>query len=246
MSLDEVPADREAEARAFRRRTLAEPIEDLVEILRGDANTGIRHGEVEVSAIALCTNGERATIGHRSQCVDDEVGQHLTDSHRVEHDLPDARADVRGHGHAGGAGRAPMALEHIVDQVRQITASAGADVVYDSVAGPGFARSFEMCRAGGTVVLFGRAAGDPPREVLEDAFLRGARNLGLRTYSLASILFSDPRSIRGAYATLFDGLASGTIFLPIETLPLEKAADAHALIEGQQTVGKIVLLPPTS
>ena len=136
--------------------------------------------------------------------------------------------------------------EDPVDQVRQITASAGADVVYDSVAGPGFARSFEMCRAGGTVVLFGRAAGDPPREVLEDAFLGGARNLGLRTYSLATILFSDPPSIRGAYATLFDGLASGTIFLPIETLPLERAADAHANIEGQRTVGKIVLLPSTS
>jgi NADPH2:quinone reductase len=136
--------------------------------------------------------------------------------------------------------------EDPVEQVRQITASAGADVVYDSVAGPGFARSFEMCRAGGTVVLFGRAAGDPPPEVLEDAFLGGARNLGLRTYFLGTILFSDPQSIRGAYATLFDGLASGTIFLPIETLPLEKAADAHAQIEGQQTVGKIVLLPSSS
>jgi NADPH2:quinone reductase len=136
--------------------------------------------------------------------------------------------------------------EDPVEQVRQITASAGADVVYDSVAGPGFARSFEMCRAGGTVVLFGRAAGDPPPEVLEDAFLGGARNLGLRTYFLGTILFSDPQSIRGAYATLFDGLASGTIFLPIETLPLKKAADAHAQIEDQQTVGKIVLLPSSS
>jgi len=133
--------------------------------------------------------------------------------------------------------------EDPVERVRQVTASAGADVVYDSVAGPEFARSFEMCRAGGTVVLFGRSAGDPPREVLENAFLRGARNLGLRTYFLATILFSDPQSIRGAYATLFDGLASGTIYLPIETLPMKDAADAHARVEGQQTVGKLVLVP---
>ena len=136
--------------------------------------------------------------------------------------------------------------EDPVERVRQLTASAGADVVYDSVAGPGFARSFEMCRAGGTVVMFGFAAGDPPREVLDEAFLGAARNLGLRTYFLGTILFSDPQSIVGAYATLFDGLASGTIFLPIETLPLERAADAHANIEGQRTVGKIVLLPSTS
>jgi NADPH2:quinone reductase len=71
--------------------------------------------------------------------------------------------------------------EDPVERVRQLTASAGADVVYDSVAGPGFARSFEMCRAGGTVVIFGRAAGDPPREVLDEAFLGAARNLLLRS-----------------------------------------------------------------
>jgi NADPH2:quinone reductase len=134
--------------------------------------------------------------------------------------------------------------EDPVDRIRQLTAGAGADVVYDSVAGPGFARSFEMCRAGGTVVLFGRAAGDPPRETLEEALFGAARNLGLRTYFLGTILFSDPQSIRGAYATLFDGLATGTIFLPIETVALEEAADAHARIEGQQTVGKIILRPP--
>jgi len=133
--------------------------------------------------------------------------------------------------------------EDPVEQVRQLTASAGADVVYDAVAGPGFARSFEMCRAGGTVVFFGRSGGDPPREVLDEAFLGAARNLGLRTYFLGTILFSDPQSHRSAYATLFDGLASGRIFLPIETVPLEEAADAHARIEAQQTVGKIVLLP---
>jgi NADPH2:quinone reductase len=135
--------------------------------------------------------------------------------------------------------------EDPVERVRQITAGGGADVVYDSVAGPGFARSFEMCRAGGTVVSFGFAAGERPREVLEEAFFHAARNLGLRTYSLVTVLFSDPRSIRDASKTLFEGFASGAIQLPIETVPFEAAADAHARIEGQQTVGKLILLPPT-
>jgi NADPH2:quinone reductase len=100
-----------------------------------------------------------------------------------------------------------------------------------------------MCRAGGTVVMFGRSAGDPPPELLQEAFFAAVRNLGLRTYFLATILFSDPQSIGDAYATLFAGLTSGTIFLPIETLPLEEAADAHARLENRQTVGKVVLLP---
>jgi NADPH2:quinone reductase len=136
--------------------------------------------------------------------------------------------------------------EDPVARVRQLSAGAGADVVYDSVAGPEFARSFEMCRAGGTVVLFGRAAGDPPREVIDSAFLGAARNLGLRTYFLGTTIFSNPPALHEAYAKLFGGLAGGTIFLPIETLPLEQAADAHARIETQQTVGKVILLPPAS
>jgi NADPH2:quinone reductase len=136
--------------------------------------------------------------------------------------------------------------EDPVERVRQITASAGADVVYDSVAGPGFARSFEMCRAGGTVVVFGRAAGNAPREVIDQAFLGATRNLGLRTYFLGTTLFSDPQSHGEAYPTLFDGLASGAISLPIETFPLEEATDAHARLEGQQTVGKLILLPSSS
>jgi NADPH2:quinone reductase len=133
--------------------------------------------------------------------------------------------------------------EDPVDRVRQLTASAGADVVYDSVAGPDVGRSFEMCRAGGTVVLFGRAAGEPPPDVLHEAFFKAPRNLGLRTYFLSTTLFSDPQSHRDAYATLFHGLASGSIYLPIEAIPMESVADAHARVEAQQTVGKLVLLP---
>lgn len=154
----------------------------------------------------------------------------------------DAKAEVARR--AGYAHVINYREEDPVERVRQLTGSAGADVVYDSVAGPDFARSFEMCRAGGTVVVFGRSAGDPPREVLDKAFLGAARNLGLRTYFLGTTIFSDPQSLEGAYAALFRGLSSGNIFLPIEALPLEAAADAHARIEGQKTVGKLVLLPP--
>lgn len=133
--------------------------------------------------------------------------------------------------------------EDPAERVSALTDGVGADVVYDSVAGPGFAQSFGMTRAGGTVVLFGRAAGDPPREALDEAFLGANRNLGLRTYFLGTTIQMGPQRIRPAYEALFDGLASGRIFLPLETLPLEEAAAAHARIESQQTVGKLILVP---
>lgn len=132
--------------------------------------------------------------------------------------------------------------EDPVARVRQLTGHEGAQVVYDSVAGPQFQRSFEMAAVDGTVVLFGHAAGDPPADALQ-SWLRSGRNLGLRTYFLGATIQAHLEMIAGAYDHLFRGLMFGALHVPIETMPLAEAARAHARIEQQQTVGKIILVP---
>jgi NADPH2:quinone reductase len=133
--------------------------------------------------------------------------------------------------------------EDPVARVRELTGGRGADLVLDSVAGPRAAQSFEMLAPGGTVVCFGRAAGDPPPEAILVTFLQSGRNLGLRTYFLGTTIATQLPRIAGAYAALFDLFRRGAIELPMEVLPLESAADAHARIETQQTVGKLILVP---
>jgi NADPH2:quinone reductase len=133
--------------------------------------------------------------------------------------------------------------EDPVTRVKEITGGRGADLVLDSVAGPKFARSFEMTAAGGTVVLFGNAAGPPPPSALAEPFLGSRRNLGLRTYFLGTTLATELHRVPGAYGALFDALRSGAVHLPMEKVPLEDAGDAHARIESQQTVGKVILVP---
>lgn len=128
-------------------------------------------------------------------------------------------------------------------RVRELTGGQGAHLVLDSVAGPRMAQSFEMLRPGGTVVLFGRAAGDPPPDAILQTFLASGRNLGLRTYFLGTTLANELQRIPDAYAALFDLFRRRAITLPMERLPLASAADAHARLEGQQTVGKLILLP---
>lgn len=132
--------------------------------------------------------------------------------------------------------------EDPVARVSALTGGNGAQVVYDSVAGPQFGRSFDMAAVDGTVVLFGHAAGDPPPAALQHG-LRAGRNLGIRTYFLGASIQAHLEMVPAAYACLFEGLTSGAIHLPIETMPLTQAAQAHARIEQQQTVGKIVLVP---
>jgi len=153
----------------------------------------------------------------------------------------DAKAEVArraGHTHVINYRREDPAA-----RVMEITGGRGADLVYDSVAGPRFAQSFAMAAVGGTVVLFGHAAGDPPADAILKDFLTSGRNLGLRTYFLGTTLQTRLGEVPGAYQALFEAFQTDAIHLPIETVPLAKAADAHARIESQQTVGKVVLIP---
>lgn len=128
-------------------------------------------------------------------------------------------------------------------RVRALTDGRGAELVLDSVAGPRFARSVEMTATGGTLVLFGRAAGDPPAEAVLETFLLSGRNLGLRTYFLGTTIATQLGRIPEAYAALFALFREQAIHLPLERLPLARAADAHARVEAGETVGKVILRP---
>jgi len=132
--------------------------------------------------------------------------------------------------------------EDVVARVLALTGGTGAAVVYDSVAGPQFRRTIDLAAIDGMIVLFGRAAGPPPPEAI-DYWLHCQKNLAVRTYFLGTTIQNRLPEVPGAYQYLFAGLASGAIHLPITTMPLHAAAAAHARIEGQQTVGKVVLEP---
>ena len=133
--------------------------------------------------------------------------------------------------------------EDMVTGVAKRTEDNGADLVLDSVAGPDFKRSFDMTKAGGMVVLYGRAAGEFPMTSVEEGLLMAGRNLGLRTYFLGTTLMSQPEQLRPAFEKLFEAWRSDVLHIPFESLPLAEAADAHERIEGQKTYGKVLLVP---
>ena len=129
-----------------------------------------------------------------------------------------------------------------VAAIWQLTGGRGADLVLDSVAGPDFERSFEMCAPDGVVELFGHAAGDPSPEALL-SFLGKARNLGLRHFFLGTTIATRMPEIAPAFQALFTAFREGALHLPITRMPLAEVREAHRRIEAQETTGKVILQP---
>ena len=124
-------------------------------------------------------------------------------------------------------------------EVKRLTDGRGVDVVYDSVGQSTFEKSLNSLRPRGTLALFGQSSGPVPS--FDPAILNAKGSLFLTRPSLAHHLLSREELLWRA-GDVFKGLQSGTLTLNLHrTFTLEQAADAHRLLEGRTTTGKIVL-----
>lgn len=116
---------------------------------------------------------------------------------------------------------------------------AGADVVYDSV-GTTLDDSLRAARTGGAVVFYGFAGGDPapvdPRRLMDGS-------LTLTGGDLWNVLTSQGERVRRS-AELFGLVAAGALRVSVgHVFPLAEGAQAHRVLEGRESVGKVVLVP---
>jgi len=131
--------------------------------------------------------------------------------------------------------------EDFVGAARAWADGEGADVVLDTIGGPTFLRSIDATRPCGRLVTLLATPIDT-----QHANKARARNLTIGYESVAAPMASGDHRARRAQtrileqgARLFD---QGRLRVTIaETLPLERAAAAHALLEEGHTQGKIVL-----
>lgn len=131
--------------------------------------------------------------------------------------------------------------EDWVARVRELTAGAGVDVVYDSVGKDTFPGSLDCLKPLGMFVSFGNSSGlVPPLE--------------MRTLQQKGSLFATrPTSVHylarrvdlvAAANALFAVLTDGTVKVEIgQTFALKDAAEAHRALESRRTVGATILLP---
>jgi NADPH2:quinone reductase len=131
--------------------------------------------------------------------------------------------------------------EDFASKVKEITAGAGVDVVYDSVGQATFMKSLDCLRPMGMMVSFGQSSGTVPPFDLGLLSAKGSLFLTRPTL----MAYTAKREDLLAHATdLFEVVTKGAVKIEIhQTYPLAEASRAHRDVEGRKTTGSTVLIP---
>ena len=126
------------------------------------------------------------------------------------------------------------------EEVRRLTGDQGADVIYDSVGKTTFEKSLRSLSPRGHLVLFGQSSGMVP-PMAPSVLAKGSLYL---TRPMLGDYIATRGELEQRAARVFGGLQSGRLKIRIlKTLPLSQAMEAHRLLEGRETIGKLLLVP---
>lgn len=130
------------------------------------------------------------------------------------------------------------AEQDLVAEVRRITDSKGASLIFDSVAGPDFGRCVEAAAPGGLLIVYGMNGGAEARFPVMPLL---GRNLTIRGFGLTSITADDAK-LKALKDFVRPGLASGDFKPSIaKVFPFDEIVAAHRYLEAGRQIGKIVV-----
>jgi NADPH2:quinone reductase len=155
-------------------------------------------------------------------------------------------------GTAGSRDKAALALAHGAERVvlyreenfvaaaRAFGGGRGVDLAIDGIGGANLLRTFDAVRPYGMAASIGQAAGRiEPVDLMQIGTPRAI------AFSRPSVMrfMTDPDLYREGVEATLERLAAG-LRVPVGLdLPLARAADAHAALEGGRTSGAVLLRP---
>ncbi len=125
--------------------------------------------------------------------------------------------------------------------VEQIAGPRPLHVIYDGVGQQTFERGLQVLRPRGTMVTFGNASG--PVEPMAPLRLMQGGSLFLTRPTLGDYTLTRAE-LEARANDVFGWIAAGKLDVRVGArVPLAEAADAHRLLEGRGTTGKVLLTP---
>jgi len=126
-------------------------------------------------------------------------------------------------------------------EAKRLTNGAGLQVIYDSVGKTTFEKGLSCLAPRGMMVLFGQSSG--PVGPFDPQVLSQKGSLFLTRPTLAHYILTRPELVARAGEVL-GWIKSGKLKLRIDReVPLAQVAEAHRLLEGRKTTGKVLLIP---
>jgi NADPH2:quinone reductase len=123
-------------------------------------------------------------------------------------------------------------------ETKRLTDGRGADLILDGVAKATFPGDLEAVALRGHLVIFGSSSG-PADPIAPNSLM--AKSITLSGGSLPNFTATRDELVRRSKDVL-SGIKKGWLKLRIDhVLPLAEAEKAHRLLEGRQSLGKIVL-----
>jgi NADPH:quinone reductase len=131
------------------------------------------------------------------------------------------------------------ATEDLRERIKALTGGKGADVVYDPVGGTYTELALRSIAWRGRLLVVGFAAGDIPKIPLNLTLLKGCAIIGV---FWGEFTRREPERFLAAMDKLGRWFAEGKLRPHVsKTFPLERAADALAMMAGRNVKGKVVL-----
>ncbi len=128
--------------------------------------------------------------------------------------------------------------QDFVTETKKFTHDIGADYIIDGVGKTTFTKDLEAVRQRGHICIFGSSSG--PAEPLLPNSLQ-AKSITLYGGSLFNYMGSRVELLSRSNDVM-KGIMEGWLKLKIDhVFPLAKAADAQRMLEGRQTMGKVIL-----
>lgn len=143
--------------------------------------------------------------------------------------------------------------EDVAERIAQETGGEGVDIIFDTLGGASWGRSYRCLKRGGLLVGFGALQISTGEEKLPSLLWGFARLLGLwkllpdgrgsTFYNIQTRREKYPEEFKADVQALFALLSEGKLQPAIaETVPLDRVAEVHRRIESADIAGKVVLL----
>lgn len=126
------------------------------------------------------------------------------------------------------------------EEVRRLTDGRGVDIVIETTGGETLNRALDAMAPFGRMIFLGQSSGVRAQV---DPWRLTSSNHSVVGFYIGAYL-ADAQLLMATVGELIGLVASGKVQIQVGTvLPLSRAAQAHRLLEGRQTTGKVVLQP---